>query len=111
MSAVLNCKKRQQMLQKTAQNQDGLNRMSTLTEWHLVSPDGIHYRFRSLRNWLRENGRELFGVEDDTRQFNNVISGLSRVKKSVLGTLPPGQRPGYTYKGWRVIPVEKDQIK
>lgn len=81
------------------------------TEWHLVSPDGIHYRFRSLRNWLRENGRELFGVEDDTRQFNNVISGLSRVKKSVLGTLPPGQRPGYTYKGWRVIPVEKDQIK
>ena len=77
-------------------------------DWHLVSPDGIHYQFHSLRNWLRENGKKFFDVEPDTRQFENVIYGLSRVKKSMMGTLPPGQRPGYTHKGWRVIPTDDD---
>lgn len=80
-------------------------------DWHLIGPDGVHYRFHSLRNWLRENGKQFFGVEPDTRQFNNVVYGLSRVKKSVMGTLPPGQRPGYTYKGWRVIPMDDDVSK
>ena len=78
-------------------------------DWHLVSPDGVHYQFHSLRNWLRQYGKQLFNVDPDTRQFNNVIYGLSRVKKSMLGTLPPGQRPGYTYKGWQVIPTNDDK--
>lgn len=77
-------------------------------DWHLVSPDGVHYQFHSLRNWLRENGKKFFDVDPDTKQFDNVISGLSRVKKSVMGTLPPGQRPGYRHKGWTVIPTEQD---
>ena len=80
-------------------------------EWHLISPDGEHYKFRSLRNWLRKYGNQFFGVEPDTKQFDNVVSGLSRTKKSVLGTLPPGQRPAYTYKGWKVIPTDDDMNK
>ena len=78
-------------------------------DWHLVSPDGEHYYIHSLTYWLRENCNKYFGVEPDSKQFFNVISGLSRVKKSVLGTLPKGQRPGYTYKGWKVIPTEADK--
>ena len=77
-------------------------------DWHLISPDGRHFRFRSLREWLRKNGKKFFDVEPNTRQFDNVFYGLSRVKKSMLGNLPTGQRPGYTYKGWRVIPTEYD---
>lgn len=77
-------------------------------DWHLVDPEGRHYEFRSLYDWLRENGKELFGVEPDSRQYYNTISGLSRAKKSVLGTLPPGQRPNYTHKGWSVIPTDSD---
>lgn len=80
-------------------------------DWHLVSPDGKHYKFRSLRNWLREHGKRFFGVDPDTRQFNNVVYGLARVKKSMMGTLPPGQRPGYSYKGWQVIPIDDDTNK
>ena len=80
-------------------------------DWHLISPDGRHFRFRSLREWLRKNGKKFFDVEPNTRQFDNVFYGLSRVKKSMLGNLPPGQRPGYTYKGWRVIPTEYDMQK
>ena len=77
-------------------------------DWHLIGPDGVHYRFRSLRNWLRENGKKFFDVDPDTKEFSNVISGLSRVKRSMMGTLPPGQRPGYSYKGWRVVPTDDD---
>lgn len=77
-------------------------------DWHLISPDGKHYKFRSLRNWLRDNGKQFFGVSPDTKQFESVVSGLSRVKRSVMGTLPLDQRPGYTYKGWQVIPTERD---
>jgi hypothetical protein len=78
-------------------------------DWHLVSPDGHHFYIHSLAFWLRENCKEYFGVEPDSRGYLNAIYGLSRVKKSVLGTLPAGQRPGYTYKGWSVIPTEQDK--
>lgn len=77
-------------------------------DWHLISPEGVHYHFRSLRNWLRENGKCFFDVEPDTKQFDNVICGLSRAKRSILGTLPANQRPNYTYKGWRVVPTDSD---
>ena len=63
----------------------------------------------SLSFWLRENCNKYFGVEPDSKQFFNIIAGLSRVKRSVLGTLPEGQRPGYSYKGWSVIPTEDDK--
>lgn len=71
----------------------------------------MHYHFHSLYFWLQENSKQLFGVEPDTRQFENIIYGLSRVKKSMLGTLPPGKRPAYTYKGWRVISIDEDLEK
>lgn len=108
------CKELQEAATKAAKSSPKSGRFEQnvhAIDWHLVSPDGTHYHFHSLRNWLRENGKHLFGVDPDTRQFNNVIYGLSRAKKSVLGTLPPGQRPGYTYKGWKVIPTKDDQKK
>lgn len=73
-------------------------------DWHLVSPEGRHYRFRSLRNWLRENGKELFGCEPDSRGFYNVCSGLTGAKRAMLG----GTYPCCTYKGWQVIPTDGD---
>lgn len=78
-------------------------------DWHLISPDGEHFYIHSLSFWLRENCNKYFGVEPDSKQFFNVIAGMSRVKRSMLGKLPHGQRPGYTYKGWRVIPTEYDE--
>ncbi|MFR6747743.1 MAG: hypothetical protein ACLUS5_12425 [Roseburia faecis] len=78
-------------------------------DWHLVSPEGEHFYIHSLSFWLRENGNKYFGVEPDTKQFFNIIAGLSRVKRSVLGILPEGQRPGYSYKGWHVIPTDYDK--
>ena len=102
----------QEAATKAAQNSQKAGRFEQnvhAIDWHLVSPDGVHYQFHSLRNWLRQYGKQLFNVDQDTRQFNNVIYGLSRVKKSMLGTLPPGQRPGYTYKGWQVIPTNDDK--
>ena len=71
-------------------------------EWHLVSPEGKHYQFRSLNCWLRENGKELFGCDPDSREFNNVRSGLCGAKRAMLG-----KKYGcITYKGWSVIPIE-----
>lgn len=60
-------------------------------DWHLVSPEGEHFHIHSLAFWLREN-HEMFGVEPDTREFKNVISGLSRVKRAMLGKIGDGQR-------------------
>ena len=105
------CKEIQEKATKAAQNSPKSGKFAEnvhAIDWHLVSPDGVHYEFHSLRNWLRENGEDFFGIKENTRQFENVISGLSRVKKSMLGTLPTGQRPGYSYKGWSVIPTEYD---
>ncbi len=70
-------------------------------DWHLISPDGKHYYFHSLSFWLRENCRELFGVEPDSREFDNIRSGLSGVKRAILG----GKYGSSTYKGWQALPV------
>lgn len=70
-------------------------------DWHLVSPEGKHYFLHSLNYWLRENCRELFGVEPDTREFQNVRSGLAGAKRAMQGKNYPCCR----YKGWQVIPL------
>ena len=80
-------------------------------DWHLISPDGKHYYFHSLKYWLRKNCKELFGFDSDSKEFVNAVSGISRVKRSVMGKLPEGQRPGYSYKGWRVVPTDDDYNK
>lgn len=77
-------------------------------DWHLISPEGEHFRFHSLDFWLREHCLEFFGCEPDSKGFLNAKSGLGRAKRSVMGKLPKGQNPGYTYKGWQVIPTKDD---
>lgn len=76
-------------------------------DWHLVSPTGEHYYFHSLNFWLRKNGRELFGCEPNSREYNNVRSGLSGAKRAMLGK----KYKCCTYKGWQVIPTEDDLQK
>lgn len=78
-------------------------------DWHLVSPEGEHYYIHSLTFWLRENCKKYFGVEPDSKEFLNIIAGLSRIRRSVFGALPEGQRAGNSYKGWRVIPPDEDE--
>ena len=73
--------------------------------WHLVSPEGRHYRFSSLNFWLRANCKDLFGCEPDSREFYNARSGLSGAKRAMLG----GSYGCCTYKGWQALPTEDDQ--
>ena len=80
-------------------------------DWHLVSPDGEHFYIHSLSFWLRENCNKYFGVEPDSKQFFNIISGLSRVKRSMLGKIKKENRPCFSYKGWRVIPTDYDELQ
>lgn len=75
-------------------------------DWHLISPDGKHYYIHSLQNWLRENGLELFGCNPDSREFENVRSGLSGAKRAMLG----GKYACTTYKGWQVIPSDQEYL-
>lgn len=75
-------------------------------DWHLISPEGKHYYFHSLYFWLRENGKELFGCEPDSREYLNVRSGLSGAKRATLGK----NHPCCTYKGWQVVPTIDDYI-
>lgn len=74
--------------------------------WHLVSPEGKHYYCHSLNYWLRENCRELFGCEPDSREFNNVRSGLSGAKRAAMGR---GKYGSVRYKGWAVYPGEEEE--
>ena len=74
-------------------------------DWHLISPEREHYYFHSLSLWLRENSLELFGCIPDSKEFNNVRSGLSNAKRAMLGK----KYPCCTYKGWQVIPTEDDK--
>lgn len=74
-------------------------------DWHLVSPEGKHFFFHSLNFWLRENCRELFGVEPDSREFENVRSGLTGAKRAAQGK----KYPCCTYKGWQSIPLSGEK--
>lgn len=74
-------------------------------DWHLISPDGKEYKFHSLMFWLRENCRELFECEPDSREFHNIRSGLAGAKRAAQGK----KYLCCTYKGWRVIPTKDDE--
>lgn len=76
--------------------------------WHLISPEGKEYKFRSLSFWLRENCKELFGCEPDSREFKNVRAGLTSAKSASLGK---GKYQCCTYKGWKVIPTKDDETE
>lgn len=74
-------------------------------DWHLISSNGVEYKFHSLNFWLRENCQELFGCEPDSREFDNVRSGLSGAKRAMLG----GTYNSTTYKGWQCLPTKENQ--
>lgn len=77
-------------------------------DWHLISPDGKEFYFHSLNFWLRENCRELFGIEQDEKEIKKIANGFRMAKRATLGKIKKSQRPCCTYKGWEVIPTNDD---
>ncbi len=67
-------------------------------EWHLISPEGREYKFRSLNFWAREN-YHLFGFENPN-DAQKVSAGIRGAKRGALGK---ETTKACTYKGWRVI--------
>ena len=63
--------------------------------WHLISPDGVHYRFENLNQWASEHC-ELFGFEKSKINVDRIVSGIShaRIGKKVS-----------TYKDWKALDV------
>lgn len=61
--------------------------------WHLVSPEGKHYKFKNLAQWAREN-TELFGFEKSEKNAKRVSAGVIQAKRGKIVC---------TYKDWRVI--------
>lgn len=90
---------------KTSPNTGKFETNVNAIDWHLISPTGVHYRFHSLNNWLREYGKDLFGVEPDTKEFVNVCTGISGAKRAMLGKT----YNCCTYKGWQVLPTDEDE--
>lgn len=64
--------------------------------WYLKSPDGIVYRVRNLRLFVRENP-ELFPEST----FEQAYCGIKKLAQTERGTIKP--RPVYQYKGWRLV--------
>lgn len=97
----------QKIALEAAKNSPNSGRFETnvnAIDWHLISPEGKHYYFHSLSHWLRQNVKELFGCEPDSREYNNVRSGLTGAKRAMMGK----KYPCCTYKGWRVQPTKDD---
>lgn len=61
--------------------------------WHLISPEGNHYRFQNLKQWARENS-ELFGFEKNEEYVSRIVVGISQAKRGKIVN---------TYKGWKVV--------
>lgn len=79
-------------------------------EWHIVSPWGKHYRFRSLREWVRKNGERMFGCDpDNDAEVARICRGFSNAKRAYLNKVSGGGC--CTYKDWRVIPTDDDVEK
>lgn len=68
-------------------------------EWHVVSPEGRHYKFRNLCNWARNNC-DLFWMESTEENANKIEKGLQHAKAGEAGKEYANTN---TYKGWRVV--------
>ncbi|HEY0267653.1 MAG TPA: hypothetical protein VGC12_00300 [Methyloradius sp.] len=68
--------------------------------WVLQSPDGITYKFRNLRLWLRQHVEMLDGTPEQAH------AGIMQIKRSMQGKT---KRPVSQWKGWRLL-IRKKQI-
>ncbi|RGC27217.1 hypothetical protein DWX41_18285 [Hungatella hathewayi] len=68
-------------------------------KWHIVSPDGQHYKFKNLHHWARQNCA-LFGFDETEENAIKIAKGLQHAKAGELG-----KKYAFTstYKGWRII--------
>lgn len=67
-------------------------------DWHIVSPEGKHYQFRSLANWARNN-YQLFGFTSESEAYK-IMAGIQQAKR---GTQGKPKACSCTYKGWSVV--------
>lgn len=68
-------------------------------DWHVISPEGKHYKFRNLQNWARNNC-SLFYVDETEENALKIAKGLQHAKAGELG-----RDFAHTskYKGWSVV--------
>lgn len=92
---------------KTGRFESNVNAMY----WHLISPEGKHYMFKSLNFWLRKHCREFFNCEPDSKEYKSACSGLAGAKRAAIGRTGKSQKLCDTYKGWRVLPTDSDREK
>lgn len=75
-------------------------------EWHLISPDGTHYRFCSLHHWAYKNCN-LFGFEQSKENERKIASAISQAKAAIIGL---NKNASKQYKGWTVIVTYTPEI-
>lgn len=68
-------------------------------DWHVVSPEGKHYKFRNLRYWVRDNC-SLFGLDSTEENAHKIAAGLQHAKSGELGKEYANTS---MYMGWRII--------
>ena len=68
-------------------------------EWHIVSPEGKHFRFKNLCNWARNNCG-LFGMDATEESAVRIEKGLQHAKAGELGKEYANTN---MYKGWKVV--------
>ena len=71
---------------------------SSAKKWVLLSPDKRVYECVNLREWVRKNAAELFGVEPTDENIYRVCNGFSAIKRNMkrkIGSI--------TYKNWTLL--------
>lgn len=74
--------------------------------WHIKSPEGVEYRFRSMMNWARKNCG-LFGFETSDKNALKIATAFSNLKSCMLGK---SKNRMQTYKDWIIILDDDTEI-
>ena len=81
---------RKQLSEKGLTDNLKLGTAAGVKTWHLISPEGKHYRFENLSQWAKEN-YTLFGFTHPS-EAEKVRRGISSARSN-----------GTTYKDWKSI--------
>lgn len=71
---------------------------SSAKKWVLLSPDKQIYERMNLREWLRNNAQELFGVEPTDENIGRIGHGFSTIKRNLKA-----RKSTITYKDWTLL--------
>ena len=76
---------------------------SSAKYWELLSPDKKIYRFTNLREWLRNNIEEQFGLEATDENITKVGHGFNTIKRNLKR-----KQSTITYKDWTILYWENE---